>query len=659
MIKQILSILENHVEKIVLGIVGVICFWLLITQVLFSPNQVKYDNRTFSPGEIDSYINEKAQKLLEQLEVEPQSKESYQPRLDNYAALMESSVRDISINHSLPYVMYVARDVKKKGIYSLPEIGDVNNLEAHHIRAVAYVPTEEITPESPYSEETSEPNDVDLVTVEGHFDIGRLREEFNRKFAGEDVAKQEWRDPCLAEPVFAAVDLQRQEQIQEDKWGAWERVPRLGLSGQEKLFAIIENVNDLPAGGIELRLHRYNNSTVQAEVLQPEAYQIASADEAWFPPSLYADYSQYQREEEIRKRKEEMETRREEEKKIREERLEKRGIEPRERDRGDRESESETGVPPELLEMMGGISGGSDRLAKRRERREEERSQRGETQEEEKTLDDIYKSLDDIMIGKEIKLSEVEKTINFWAHDDTAEPGHSYRYRIRIGVFNPIAGTDQLSEAEKERDGQVILWSDFSEPTEVLLIPKRMYVFPLDIQEMSKALTVQVSRYELGYWYTHDFTINQGDAIGKPMEPQLDEDSEEEEEEKGKESEEELELPSVVDYATGLVYVDAVGSNKWYGSGELRQRYYFDMLYTEDGSVLKRMAIKSRNWSRDQQRTFSQIQRAANKEREPLRKWNEQGSMGGRISPRLPKGGGIGSGEEFLKKLLEQQQPIQ
>ncbi len=34
------SFFEEHIEKIVLGIVGLVCVWLLITRVIFSPNEV-------------------------------------------------------------------------------------------------------------------------------------------------------------------------------------------------------------------------------------------------------------------------------------------------------------------------------------------------------------------------------------------------------------------------------------------------------------------------------------------------------------------------------------------------------------------------------------------------------------------------------------------
>ena len=42
---------EEHVEKIVLGIVGAVCLWFLITRVVMSPNVVEYENKKLSASQ--------------------------------------------------------------------------------------------------------------------------------------------------------------------------------------------------------------------------------------------------------------------------------------------------------------------------------------------------------------------------------------------------------------------------------------------------------------------------------------------------------------------------------------------------------------------------------------------------------------------------------
>jgi hypothetical protein len=57
---KIISFLEEHIEKIILAVVGLLCLWLLaappidpLPRVLFSPSVVSYGNRNFIPGAID------------------------------------------------------------------------------------------------------------------------------------------------------------------------------------------------------------------------------------------------------------------------------------------------------------------------------------------------------------------------------------------------------------------------------------------------------------------------------------------------------------------------------------------------------------------------------------------------------------------------------
>ena len=156
-----------------------------------------------------------------------------------------------------------------------------------HIRAVAYVPGVEINQENVYNQAISEPNDIDLVTVEFQFDIAALYKSFNDSFAGPKV-KDQWRDKTLAEPVFAAVQLQRQQQLPD---GSWRRigkdVPRSKIDVYRQLLNIIEDVEKLSTGGMQVRLLQYKERNVQLDLLQPDCYRIASAREEWFPPSFH------------------------------------------------------------------------------------------------------------------------------------------------------------------------------------------------------------------------------------------------------------------------------------------------------------------------------------------------------------------------------------
>jgi len=195
---------------------------------------ISYDGQTISPGEIDPYIYERARLLEEKLGQDPEPKPRYMARLDEridpndpvregipgtlprgYVGLMESAfggIIDMGQHPPLPHHTTFVRDTD--GDYKLPAIGEVTDVAAEWMRAVAYVPTQEVTDEVRYDKVPHEPNDIDLVTVAGKFDVRGMYDRFDESFLGDDVAP-ELRDPCLARPVFAAVQTERQELLED------------------------------------------------------------------------------------------------------------------------------------------------------------------------------------------------------------------------------------------------------------------------------------------------------------------------------------------------------------------------------------------------------------------------------------------------------------
>jgi len=237
----------------------------------------------------------------------------------------------------------------------------------------------------------------------------------------------------------------------------------------------------------------------------------------------------------------------------------------------------------------------------------------------------------EILITEKTDIAKMDKPLVFWAHDDTVEPEKSYRYRIRVGVFNPIAGTNQFSKRDKSLKNKVILWSEFSDATETVDIPGMLYFFPREIQEAARAVTVTASKYVLGYWYCKDFTIKQGEVIGKVVKYEATD-----EEEKNN-----VTIPKTIDYATGAILLDIIPVNDWSGGKNLRPRHYFDMLYSFDGTSIEHIPIQSRYWAEELQVRFNEIKRLANEPKEPLRDWGVRGRE--RLMP-LPTMPGMPSG---------------
>jgi len=649
---------EEHVEKMVLAVAGLVCIWLLITRVVISPNVIEYGNDKFGPGEIDTYIARQAELLRSKLERRAEPKQVYEPQVDDFVALVDSAIRNIDVSLSLPVPPHISREISDDREYRIPLIGQVSDVEVEHIRAVAYVPTEKIHEENVYEQAEHEPNDIDFVSVEAKFDVAGLYKSFHESFAGENVP-QDWRDRRLATPIFAAVQLQRQQLLADGSWSNWQIVPRTRIDHRKRLFEVVEKVEELPRGGMKVRLLQFGDPEIQRELLQPGAYRIASAKEDWLPPSLHKKFVKAQENIDAQKRRERREARAKEK--------EQRGRE-REKELSQRRARGK--APPGRLDGgmlgmgigmggpgMGGPGTGrrsgrsSGMLVRRKPLRKSRGDRRGEKERPERsrdsakiTVDDIYEEFEKVLITEESDLAKIREPLVFWAHDDTVEPGKSYRYRIRLGVFNPIAGTDQFSEQDKPLKNNAILWSRFSDVTETVEIPGRLYFFPHGVQQAAKAVTVTVCRYALGYWYSEDFTVKQGEVIGKVVESEPVE----------AEEEQEITVPETIDYATGAVLVDVIPVNDWSGGKNLRARFYFDMLYSFDGNNIERIPIKSMYWPERLQARFNEIKKAEKEPKEPLRAW------GGRVARRrrAPRPGEKpgerpGDMEEMMKMLLK------
>jgi hypothetical protein len=288
------------------------------------------------------------------------------------------------------------------------------------------------------------------------------------------------------------------------------------------------------------------------------------------------------------------------------------------------------------------------------------------------STNEVYNDLAQVLINYRTKLGELEKPLLFWAFDDTGQPGCTYQYRIRLGVFNPVAGTNQLVDQDAAKKNQVILWSEFSDVTKPVEIRRKMYFFAKDVQEAKKSATVEVARYCLGYWRSEDFEVKPGEAIGKETKPKP-------EEKKrplalgGRISQpygspygtmapgpgglggpampgygpgnpdKNNNIPEIIDYRTGKVLVDLVQVSDWGEAPNLRPRAYHEMLYTADGRNIEHMPVSTANWSKDLLVAYQFVTTEARKEQQPFRQF-KKGSLRSRVQPMMGGYEGMGGG---------------
>jgi hypothetical protein len=656
MIKKRSNFIDEHIEKVALLIGGLAAIYVLYAFALRGPVLV-FDNQKFRPGQLDIYIAEQSEKLKEQLTRDPIPKPPYVPQSISFLAKM-NSVLDTNLNVLWPVPSSVEMMVDKK--YRMPEIGSVNDVSVERIGAVAYMPKVAVTVENVGSDETYEPNDLDFVTVQASFDLSPLIDSFQECFAGKDVPEG-WRDAGLVKPVFAGVQLQRQRLSDNGEWGEWEDVPRVKIDPKRDDYKLIEDVNGLPSGGVMVQLAKFSDPQIQVKLLQPEPYKIASAEDDWLPPLLHKKFLAAKREKEAQNRRETLATEREA--KATEER-DKAAARPAREDRVATEKQQPRGMteqtgrttPPGRtaggggrggMETAGGV-GGSTRNTSRtvtaNPARTPERDRRAESTtaaEQRKAAKPVvteamvYDEMKKMLLGRK-DISKLRETITFWAHDDTVEPGGSYQYRIRLGVFNPVAGTDQVREEDAASNSKVILWSEFSDVTDVVVIPKRLYFFPINVQETAMAAEVQVCRYVLGYWHSEQFVVKRGDVIGRVAKAKV----EPSEKDKSAEVKPDVKLPEMIDYATGAVVVDFVAMNDWFGDKALQSRQYFDMLFSFDGTNVERLPVKQMYWPEELRLKYSELKALEKKPKEPWRARSSVGVFEGQQQRVAPGEGG-------------------
>ncbi|MBN1508425.1 MAG: hypothetical protein JW955_16370 [Sedimentisphaerales bacterium] len=725
LIKKVGRFIEGHIEKIVLVVVGLACVVVFFKWVILSPTAVKLDRKTLSAGRIDKEILERAKEL----------ERSLNSTSDNRKAPPYRSVLTGPIDANNPVIAGLFDRALPQGFMGLfrsplsyitqgapimppgrtlassfrrfklpPRIGNVAEVAANHIRAAAWIPLEELTPEKGYDKVGIDVNDVDLVTVEAKFDTVQLYRQFRAHFAGEEVARADWRDPCLAEPVFAAVQLQRRELLSNGAWEEWKEVPRSQVEPYRELFKVIERVEDLPPGGLEIRMMQFKPEMVRMDLLQPQAYEIASAEEEWFPPSFYGKYK-------ILQKKVEMEEKRDERQKDRNT--------TQTRDDGRYRSNTPgggqaAGAGGRYRPGTGGAGGDSMYGGRRRggtsqqdnmygpgyagdpsaRRRGASKGRtRGMPDEAglygdmmygpgmemtaKASLNQVYLEFGDTLIKYQMKLDELEEPLLFWAFDDTVQPGSTYEYRIRLGVFNPVAGTNQIAEQDLSKKDQVILWSEFSDVTKPVEIQDRMYFFAKDVQEAKKSATVEIARYTLGYWRSEDFEVKPGEAIGKGMKPKVEEKKRLPGMVGGRITDpmyaayntpygqggipgpgaapgagaDKAAMPDWVDYRTGKVLLDLVQVSDWGEAPNLRPRMYHEMLYTGDGHAIEHMPVSTTNWPKDLVAAYQYVKTEMRREPQPFRAF-KKGGMRSRIQPMM--GGYEGMGGMYDEMMFMQ-----
>jgi len=579
------NIFDQHLDKIVFGAAGVIALYVLYSFVISSPTRIEYNGEKFGPGSLDTAIRDKAQTIERKIKASPEPPVQYASWMDKFVSSINVPFKGIDMN-----LCFVMPGENKRGPdfrYKLPVMMDVCDVKVKALATVAYIPTETVDTSNPYEKANAQPDDLDLVTVEGKIDAAALSKLCNDTFNDPTIAA-EFRRPLWAKPVFAAVELQRRQMLEDGSWGEWVVVKRTQAETLRETFNLPLQAKDLKTG-IDVLMRVYDRLEVKAELLQPSTYDLAYPAQQWLPPSL-----EEKRASKPKPKRTDVTTTTPKP---------TRNVTPRTNTRpaGGAAMPGMGGGMPAGGAAVPGIGGaGGARTARQPVTNPNPRTTAAEatTKTARSTEDtDFAGQLAKMRISDKIDYSKLKEPVTFWAHDDSTEPGNTYQYRIRIGIFNPTAGTGWVTkEFEKYKD-DVILWSNYSHETTPVSISQRWYFFPLDCRDADKAVTVKVARCHLAKWYLKDFRVRPGETIGKVVENIKKEDASADE-------------PNFIDYTNGMVVVDVLGPTQ-------SEKDYAEVLYSADSKQIRRLGVKP-NWPAELKSKFGEIDLAVNDPREDL-----------------------------------------
>lgn len=594
--KKILEVLEKYVDKVVLGIVAVLCLVLLWNFVIGSPYAMEQNGRKLSPGKIDQSINIRAEQIKEKLEAPPEPRiyraTKYGEFLNKMALTVKVDAQDIlNIQPGRGKLIGV-----EERIYSKPAIPPLAETIAQKFRTVVYVPTETVDMEKPYGFAQTELGDVDVVSVQVSFDVQTLYANFERCFAGRMVHKSEWRDEQLAKPLFAAVQLQRQNRLDDGNWSQWQTIPRGQVDHRREIFQLPEKVNQVELGGIALLMLNFNKFETQQGLLQPVTYDFAASNVEWLPPVLHKELIEIVEKEAKRIERE------------------GRGLNSRQSARTARTARGRpSGISDAYGDEEDGAYGGGSRLGSRAARLAKAKRDRaasgrlgGTTETQERTVALVRQDYTYALINETVDFGQMIQSLLVWAHDDTVQPDNTYRYKMRVGVFNPTAGKNWFAGKDAKFKDDVVLWSDYSPITESVYIGPMMYLFPVSVARGSEKVKIDVAKFNQGNWRTHEFEVAIGENIGESVEI-IDEKAGLQ---KSKYAPVIKENIKIIDFSSAATLVDIAMAPILAAPGAAKPRPYYQAFITKNGTDISYLPVTKTKWPKQLQARFNEIKKA-------------------------------------------------
>ncbi len=649
--KQSMNLFEAHLEKVAIGAAGLVFLWVVVTR-FFLPSGIETTSGTQNVVQAAQNAAKDAEDVLKSKKPTPNFTPKRIPTPENptkYIAFYNSPTDTLPLGpiHNTQIITNTMKDKIANFPTKIPAPQSLS-VGIYHTRAST-------NPSMTAATNPEDIKEVDFVTVEGTFALGQIRSLFQQSFQNPEL-----KDPvAYPDPIVAAVELDRSQLMPDGSWSAWQHIPRLDIDPGA--------VSDPSEDFQEYSTEKYNailtvrkSAYMQKRILQPEPYALVN--ETWLPPTEQAK----QKEEEAKSR---------------------------------RAPGGGANVTPGLPGLGGTgrtpirpTAPGSRTRGRQPSTRDRNRSMyRSEEEESYGGRDREYRSEEggrDYNRGGytgRVRMAQVssqdmkeaeeylkQDEVTLWAHDASVVPGVVYRYQMRLGFFNPIAGTDRFLPEDIAYKNKIILWSDFlpgnAKEQKFVQIDKRVLFFPRTASSGDKVLaTVDVFRQHDGKWYQRPYTVIPGSTIGG-IDPPLEKNTQRRttstpvapnRNSLGMRSRMPGRAPGrtttytnpiaaaepeKIDFRTGVTIIDITPKTvHWYSSGSsnsLNQQTTPDLVYRDVDGYVKRVPVDNRCWPDELRKQRADILKQIREEEKSPREVTPQRPGPG----RTPRRGGRTAG---------------
>ena len=139
---------------------------------------------------------------------------------------------------------------------------------------------------------------------------------------------------------------------------------------------------------------------------------------------------------------------------------------------------------------------------------------------------------------------EADDGLTVWVDDGSVGAGKTYRYRVRLWLWNRLVGRRGAVEDAADADRAVLVGA-WSQPSEPIKAAPRTHFFVLGPSVGERAANVEVWKWHRGRWLRKLFTVAVGDVIGGVRTVRL-----------GERDEFDRPIREEVDFDTGVVLLD-------------------------------------------------------------------------------------------------------